>query len=78
MFFPIRPPLLRQRKRLGKGGSGRFKLPPEAVLEKLILALESENPRARYYVTIPTYVMAWSKRFLPPRLLDRVLDKVSD
>jgi NAD(P)-dependent dehydrogenase (short-subunit alcohol dehydrogenase family) len=73
----------RQKKRLGGGGSGRgrwlkFKLPPEAVLEKLILALESDNPKARYYVTVPTYVMAWCRRVLPPRLLDRVLNKASD
>jgi NAD(P)-dependent dehydrogenase (short-subunit alcohol dehydrogenase family) len=73
----------RQKKRLGGGGPGRgrglkFKLPPEAVLEKLILALESDNPKARYYVTVPTYVMAWCRRVLPPRLLDRVLNKASD
>ncbi len=67
-----------QRARLGKGGSGRFKLPPEAVLAKLVLALESENPRARYYVTTLTHLMAWSRRLLPPRLQDHVLNKVSD
>ena len=31
----------RQKARLGKGGSNRFKLGPEAVLAKLIQALES-------------------------------------
>jgi NAD(P)-dependent dehydrogenase (short-subunit alcohol dehydrogenase family) len=68
----------RQKARLGRGGSNRFKLPPEAVLEKLILALEQDRPRARYHVTTPTTMMAWSRRLLPPRLLDHVLDKASD
>jgi NAD(P)-dependent dehydrogenase (short-subunit alcohol dehydrogenase family) len=68
----------RQRARLAKGGSNRFKLGPEAVLEKLIHAVESRRPKARYYVTTPTYVMAWARRVLPPRLLDLLLDKVSD
>lgn len=68
----------RQRARLGRGGSNRFKLPPEAVFEKLILALERDKPAARYYVTKPTYLMAWSRRFLPQRILDKVIDKASD
>jgi NAD(P)-dependent dehydrogenase (short-subunit alcohol dehydrogenase family) len=44
----------RQRARLGRGGSGRYKLGPEAVLEKLIHAVEADRPSARYYVTTPT------------------------
>lgn len=68
----------RQRARLGRGGSNRFKLPPEAVLAKLISALESPRPRARYYVTVPTYVMAWCRRIMPPRMFDFILDKASD
>lgn len=68
----------RQRLRLNGGGAKRFKLPPEAVVEKLLHALESRKPRRRYYVTLPTYVMAWAKRLLPPPALDRLLDKASD
>jgi len=68
----------RQRARLGKGGSNRFKLPPEAVFEKLLHALESPRPKLRYYVTTPTYMMAWARRLLPQRLLDRLLQKASD
>jgi len=68
----------RQRARLGKGGSNRFKLPPEAVFDKLLHALESPRPRPRYYVTTPTYIMAWARRLLPQRLLDLLLHKVSD
>ena len=68
---------VRQRTRLQHGGKGRFKLPPEAVLEKLVKALDSPNPRRRYYVTTPTHVMAWARRVLPGPLLDRALQKAS-
>jgi NAD(P)-dependent dehydrogenase (short-subunit alcohol dehydrogenase family) len=53
-----------------------FTLPPEAVLKKVIHALESRRPRARYYVTFPTYLFGFLKRVLSTRLLDRVLNKV--
>jgi NAD(P)-dependent dehydrogenase (short-subunit alcohol dehydrogenase family) len=53
-----------------------FTLPPEAVLKKVIHALESRRPRARYYVTFPTYLFGFLKRVLSTRLLDKVLNKV--
>ncbi len=53
-----------------------FTLPAEAVLKKVIRALESPRPRARYYVTFPTYLFAGLKRVLTIRALDRVLAKV--
>lgn len=68
----------RQRIRLGRGGSNRYKLGPEAVLEKLVHAVESPAPKARYFVTRPTTYMAVARRVLPQRLLDLVLDKASD
>ena len=68
----------RQRARLGRGGSSRFKLGPEAVLEKLVDALDMPQPKARYFVTQPTYMMAWARRLLPQRLLDYFLNKASD
>ncbi|WP_290544806.1 SDR family oxidoreductase [Aestuariivirga sp.] len=68
----------KQRARLGRGGSARYKLGPEAVLEKLVHAVESPRPRARYYVTKPTHYMAIARRILPQRVFDYVLDKASD
>ena len=68
----------RQRARLGQGGSNRFKLPPEAVLAKLLHALESPRPKAHYYVTTPTHIMAAARRFMPQRLHDWFVDRVSD
>ena len=68
----------RQRARLGRGGSGRFKLGPEAVLEKLQHALEASRPRAHYYVTIPTHIMGLARRIMPQRMMDRFVAKMSD
>ncbi len=66
-------------KRLTKTGpAAPFTLPPEAVVDKLIHAIDSKRPRIRYYVTFPTYLFATLKRLLPHRCLDWVLAKVSD
>jgi NAD(P)-dependent dehydrogenase (short-subunit alcohol dehydrogenase family) len=53
-----------------------FTLPPEAVLGKVIHALESRRPKARYYVTFPTCLFGALKRLLSTAALDRVLNKV--
>ena len=47
-----------------------FELGPEAVTAKLIHALEAKRPKARYYVTTPTYLMGFARRILPTRALD--------
>ena len=52
-----------------------FTLPPEAVLKKVIHALESPRPKARYCVTFPTYLFATLKRVLPDSAMDRILAK---
>ncbi|MCF6294022.1 MAG: SDR family NAD(P)-dependent oxidoreductase [Robiginitomaculum sp.] len=66
-------------KRLTKKGPAvPFTLPPEAVLKKVIHALENENPKIRYYVTFPTHLLATLKRLLPHKWLERVLLKVGD
>lgn len=53
-----------------------FELGPEAVSRKLLRALESSRPRAHYYVTTPTYIAGLSRRFLPQRLIDRMMAKL--
>lgn len=60
--------------RLSKeGATSSQTLPASAVVEKLIHALESTRPRARYYVTMPTYAAVFMKRVLPTCLLDWVM-----
>jgi NAD(P)-dependent dehydrogenase (short-subunit alcohol dehydrogenase family) len=68
----------RQRQRLERGGATRFKLPSSAVLDKLILAVESPTPRAHYYVTTATWLLAVLRRILPQSLLDRFVNTASD
>ncbi|HEA26107.1 MAG TPA: short-chain dehydrogenase, partial [Ectothiorhodospiraceae bacterium] len=53
-----------------------FTLPPEAVLKKVLHAIESKRPKVRYRVTFPAYLFAWLKRVLSSRMLDGVLSKV--
>ena len=57
------------------GGQKTFKLPPETVAAKLVHALEAKRPKARYYVTFPTYAVAILRRLLPTRALDAVAAK---
>ena len=53
-------------------GPDRFELPPEAVLKKLVHAVESPRPRPRYFVTTPTHIAGILRRILPTRALDWV------
>ena len=66
-------------RRLADGlGRAPFELPESAVVAKLLHALESRRPKARYYVTVPTHAFGFLKRVLPGEWLDAVLRRVSD
>lgn len=69
--------LAAEKRLLKEGPAQPFTLPPEAVLKKLLHALESRRPRARYYVTVPTYLFGNLRRILPTRGLDWVLRRAS-
>lgn len=51
---------------------------PDAVVKKLIHALESNSPRARYYVSFPAHLFAFLRRILSDKSLDWVIDKLMD
>jgi len=53
----------------------RFELPPSAVTDKLVHALEARRPKPRYYVTTPTYLMGFARRILPTRALDWLISR---
>lgn len=53
-----------------------FTLAPDVVYKRLIHALESTPPKARYYVTFPTYLVGYLKRLLPTSLMDKLLYKL--
>ena len=73
---PHRERYLAMEQRLTKRGPAvPFTLPPEAVLRKVIHALESPRPKIRYYVTVPTYLFGTLRRLLPAKWLDWVLKK---
>ncbi|WP_151670657.1 SDR family oxidoreductase [Nitrincola schmidtii] len=67
-----------QRLSDGDPKSGAFTLPPESVFKSLKHALESPRPKARYYVTTPTYLFGFLKRILPTRWLDVILSRSSN
>jgi NAD(P)-dependent dehydrogenase (short-subunit alcohol dehydrogenase family) len=68
----------RMVERLEKEGQAQpFTLPAEAVLKHLIHAIESPQPRARYYVTLPTHLMGMLRRLLGTRAMDAVLMHIS-
>jgi len=58
--------------RMEEGGKQSYKLGPEAVVAKLVHALDSPRPKFRYYVTLPAYAVALLRRVLPARALDAV------
>jgi NAD(P)-dependent dehydrogenase (short-subunit alcohol dehydrogenase family) len=62
--------LLRLNK---EGAAAPFTLGPEAVLKRVVHALESNRPSIRYYVTVPTYLFGYLKRLLPNRVMDMIL-----
>ncbi|MGD8886471.1 MAG: SDR family oxidoreductase [Gammaproteobacteria bacterium] len=67
-----------QEARMTKEGAATpFTLPADAVLRKVIRALESPRPKIRYYVTFPTYLFAILMRFLSHRAMEKIMLKVS-
>lgn len=52
----------------------RLTLPADAVVKKLIHALESPRPKAHYYVGFPAHLFAFLRRILPDSALDYIID----
>lgn len=75
---PHREAYRRVRARLASEDQTQpFTLPGDAVLRKVVHALESSRPRPRYYVTMPTYALGFLRRVLSTRWLDMVLKRAS-
>lgn len=60
-------------RRLASTGDDPFTQGPQAVLRKVVHALESPRPKARYYITLPSYIFGLLRRGLPTRALDALL-----
>ncbi|WP_133128442.1 SDR family NAD(P)-dependent oxidoreductase [Legionella nagasakiensis] len=54
-----------------------FTRPPDAVVRKLIHAIESKKPKEKYPVTFPAHFFAILKRLLSIKMLDRLLMMIS-
>lgn len=50
-----------------------FTKKPEAVIKKIIHAIESKKPRAKYPVTVPAHALIFLKRVLSTKMLDKIL-----
>lgn len=55
--------------------SSFLKLGPEAVVKRLVHALESPHPKARYMISPHTYAISILRRVLPGRALDMLLSR---
>lgn len=50
-----------------------FNLPPDAVVKKLIHALESKSPKAHYYIGFPAHLLIHLHSVLPDKAFDWVI-----
>ena len=57
------------------GPAVSFTLPPDAVVKKLLNALESKHPRTRYRITFPVIVLWYMRKLLNDGMFDRILLK---
>lgn len=53
-----------------------FTVPPEIVATRIVHTLESGHPKARYYVTVPAYALAFLRCMLPTRWMDAILARI--
>jgi NAD(P)-dependent dehydrogenase (short-subunit alcohol dehydrogenase family) len=58
-----------------QSGRDPFERPASAVTRQVLRAVEARNPRARYFVTLPTHVMAALVRLLPTRAMDWLVSR---
>ncbi len=53
-----------------------FNLPPSSVANIVLKIMQSNKPRARYYVTGATHLLGFAKRVLSTSLLDKLLNRI--
>ncbi len=60
----------------GKKKKDPFTRTSDVVITNIIIALEADRPRPRYFNTLATHLLGGLKRLLPTALLDKILLKV--
>lgn len=74
---PHRESYVRLKAQTGKKKNNTpFTVPAEAVARRIAHALESAHPKARYYVTVPAYALAFLRCVLPTRWMDVILARI--
>lgn len=74
---PHRESYVRLKAQTGKKKNNTpFTVPAEAVAGRIAHALESAHPKARYYVTVPAYALAFLRCVLPTRWMDVILARI--
>ncbi len=59
-----------------KEDSTLFNLPASSVANIVLIIMNSNRPKPRYYVTKATYILCFCKRVLSTNLLDKFLNKI--
>lgn len=57
------------------GEQMKFTLPPDAVSEAFLHAVESSSPKSHYRITTPTVMLWYLKRMLPIKWMDAILSR---
>jgi NAD(P)-dependent dehydrogenase (short-subunit alcohol dehydrogenase family) len=70
---PHRVAYEKRLKAMENDTASKMKLGPEAVVAKLVQALESPRPKAHYRISPHTHVISWAKRLLPNRAIDMLM-----
>lgn len=65
--------ILSRKKELQSGQKAPFALGADAVAKKIIHAIESKNPKTRYLITTPARIGSTLRKFLPDRIMDRIM-----
>ena len=64
--------------RLHSKENARFTLSSDFVAKKIHHALTAKHPKIRYWITVPTIVMGILTKFIPRRLLDKLIKSQSN
>lgn len=67
---------LAEQRLLQEGDVAPFTLDADAVLKKVIHALEAKKPKPHYFVTFPTYLLVTLRYLLPVATMDWISRKI--
>ena len=57
--------------------NNKFALPSLSVAKKVYIALKSNKPKSQYYVTLPTYILSYS-RILPNSIFEKFIKLINN